>query len=275
MTTSYTPRLGLGKPSNNQRGWDDDLNEDWDIVDGSALGSLAVVAVEVPSSSLNVKVSAGTFRKQDGTVGSIAAVSSLAMAASSTNYVYANETGSVTSNTTGFPANTSICRLAVVTTDAGTVTSVVDSRAIMSSMGATLPIYANQSANAVLAGPGSGASAAPTFRPLGFADLPVLAPVTLEDAATITFDPTLGPDQQVTLGGNRTLAIANDAAGSAIEITLKQDATGSRTVTWWPGIRWPGGTAPTLTTAANKEDVFRIEKRGTGNYRGIILGQGF
>ena len=44
--------------------------------------------------------------------------------------------------------------------------------------------------------------------------------------------------------------------GRSFLLMLTQDGSGSRTVTWPAGIAWSGGTAPTLTTAANKTDVF-------------------
>ena len=80
------------------------------------------------------------------------------------------------------------------------------------------------------------------------------------DGATITFDMNESNTHSVTLGGNRTLAFTNTADGQAFMIRLKQDGTGSRTVTWTPGgsatILWAGGVAPTLTTTAGKVDTF-------------------
>lgn len=57
------------------------------------------------------------------------------------------------------------------------------------------------------------------------------------DGATITFDcsPTGGNRHQVTLGGNRTLALSNASSGQAVILDLIQDGTGSRTVTWFVG----------------------------------------
>lgn len=94
------------------------------------------------------------------------------------------------------------------------------------------------------------------------------------DASTITFDRGLGRKHKVTLGGNRTLAISNMNTGESIQIWLKQDATGNRTVTWWSGISWQdNNTVPTLTPTANKTDVFVIIKTGTGAYTGFVAGQ--
>ena len=60
----------------------------------------------------------------------------------------------------------------------------------------------------------------------------------------------------VTLGGNRTLANpTNITAGQSGVIVVTQDGTGSRTLAFGSYWKFPGGTAPTLTTAANSVDV--------------------
>jgi hypothetical protein len=93
------------------------------------------------------------------------------------------------------------------------------------------------------------------------------------DAATITFNLSASNIHMVTLSGNRTLVLSNSIVGQIFNIRLKQDGTGSRTVTWFSGISWPGGTAPTLTTTANKADSFVFVCTGTGTYDGFVLGQ--
>lgn len=80
--------------------------------------------------------------------------------------------------------------------------------------------------------------------------------VTLSDGATITINCALSNVFQVTLGGNRTIAApTNPLRGQMIVLIVRQDATGSRTLTWNSVFTWPGGTAPTLSTAANAVDV--------------------
>jgi hypothetical protein len=80
--------------------------------------------------------------------------------------------------------------------------------------------------------------------------------VTLTDAATIATDLSLGNQFQVTLGGNRTLgAPTNVVAGQSGVIRVVQDATGSRTLAYNSVFKFPGGTAPTLTTTANAVDL--------------------
>ena len=87
----------------------------------------------------------------------------------------------------------------------------------------------------------------------------------LTDGATIALNWNNGNVQSVTLGGNRTFTFSNPVAGGRYLISLKQDATGSRTITW-PTVKWRGGTAPTLTTTANKYDLITLIYDGTNYY---------
>jgi len=90
------------------------------------------------------------------------------------------------------------------------------------------------------------------------------ADATLTDGATITWDVGSSPVAKVTLGDNRTLsAPTNSAAGQFISIAVIQDATGSRTLTWNSAYEFTGDVAPTLTTTANKADIFVFKYNGT------------
>jgi len=93
------------------------------------------------------------------------------------------------------------------------------------------------------------------------------------DVSTVTFDLDVGNIHTVTLGGNRTLAISNEDAGQCFIIRLVQDATGSRTVTWFSTIKWAGGSAPTLTTTASKWDVLGFICTAADTYDGFVIGQ--
>jgi hypothetical protein len=82
--------------------------------------------------------------------------------------------------------------------------------------------------------------------------------VALTDAATIAVDmsATGGNNFSVTLAGNRTLGNPTGlTAGQSGIIYVTQDATGSRTLAYSSYWKFPGGTAPTLTTTANAVDA--------------------
>ena len=89
---------------------------------------------------------------------------------------------------------------------------------------------------------------------------------TLTDASTITWDVIASPVAKVTLGANRTLAApsgSTPAAGQFIALTVIQDGTGSRTLTWNATYEFTEDTAPTLTTTANKGDLFIFKYNGS------------
>ena len=77
----------------------------------------------------------------------------------------------------------------------------------------------------------------------------------LTDAATITANFADSNNFSVTLGGNRTLSNpTNIVAGQSGSIFISQDGSGSRTLAYDSYWDFAGGTAPTLSTAANAVD---------------------
>ena len=101
----------------------------------------------------------------------------------------------------------------------------------------------------------------------------IKTPITTDtDGATITFDMDVSNLHTVTLGGNRVLAVSNVDVGQKFTIRLVQDGTGTRTVTWFSTIKWPGGLTPTLTTTGGKTDVFGFICTAANTYDGFVIG---
>jgi hypothetical protein len=102
--------------------------------------------------------------------------------------------------------------------------------------------------------------------------------IELTDAPTITVDWSKGNTQAVTLHANRALVFTNGQKGGKYLLVIKQDATGSRTVTFPPSVRWPGGTSPIdpplLTTTANKTDYITFFCNGV-TYDALALAQNY
>jgi hypothetical protein len=93
------------------------------------------------------------------------------------------------------------------------------------------------------------------------------------DTSTITLDLRKSAKHAIpSLAGNRTLAVIESNVAQIFELMIKQDATGSRLVTWWGGITWAGGV-PTLSTGANKTDHFGFIEIASGNFHGFVIGQ--
>ncbi len=94
-------------------------------------------------------------------------------------------------------------------------------------------------------------------------DTAVTGTKTVVSPATATID-------FYTLTGNVTFTFPTAVAGRSFTMYLKQDATGSRTVTWPGNVVWPGGTAPTLTTTANKADIISFTCFDGTNWVGFV-----
>jgi hypothetical protein len=96
---------------------------------------------------------------------------------------------------------------------------------------------------------------------------------TLTDGATITPDFADSNNFAVTLGGNRTIANpTNLVAGQSGSIFIVQDGTGSKTASWGSYWDFIGGTAPTLTTAANAVDRIDYIVRSSTSIHAVFTG---
>lgn len=98
-------------------------------------------------------------------------------------------------------------------------------------------------------------------------------PYTANSSTAITLALTNGTVQIITLTGNATVTMPTATSGKSFILYLKQDGTGSRTVTW-STVKWPGGTAPTITSTASKQDIFSFFADGT-NWYGATVGQNY
>lgn len=91
---------------------------------------------------------------------------------------------------------------------------------------------------------------------------------TITDGAGFAVNWNNGNVQQVTIVNNRTPTFSNPKEGGRYILKIKQDGTGSRLITWsGMTVQWRGGTAPTLTTTANKADIITFIYMG-GVYYG-------
>ena len=76
--------------------------------------------------------------------------------------------------------------------------------------------------------------------------------------ATETINWNNGNVQYLIMDVNLTLSFSNPVSGHAYTLILKQDGSGTNSVTWPANVTWPGGTAPTITTTANAVDVVTL-----------------
>ena len=96
---------------------------------------------------------------------------------------------------------------------------------------------------------------------------------TANTSTAYTISLANGSFQILTLTGNATITMPTATAGKSFILLLKQDGTGSRTITW-STVKWPAGTAPTITSTASKQDIFSFFADGT-NWYGTTVGQNY
>jgi FtsP/CotA-like multicopper oxidase with cupredoxin domain len=101
----------------------------------------------------------------------------------------------------------------------------------------------------------------------------VETPYSANSSTAITLALTNGTVQIITLTGNATITMPTATSGKSFIMYLKQDATGSRTVTW-STVKWAGGTAPTITSTASRQDILSFFADGT-NWYGVVVGQNY
>lgn len=97
-----------------------------------------------------------------------------------------------------------------------------------------------------------------------------------ETVSTLTYASTITPNvanasiQTVTLTGNVTLnAFENPRTGQSLTLIIKQDGTGSRTLS--STMKWSGNTK-TLSTAANSVDIASVFYDGTNYWASLNKG---
>jgi len=98
-------------------------------------------------------------------------------------------------------------------------------------------------------------------------------PYSANSSTAITLSLANGTVQIITLTGNATITMPTAVSGKSFIMFLRQDATGSRTVTW-ATVNWAGGTAPTVTSTASKQDIYSFFSDGTSWY-GVNGGQNY
>lgn len=96
---------------------------------------------------------------------------------------------------------------------------------------------------------------------------------TATDGSTVTFDMSKSSLQIVTFlaATARTIAVSNVTVGQQFTLLLKFG--GANAITWFSGIAWQGGTAPTTTGVSGKTDTFTFICTATNAFFGYVAGQ--
>lgn len=103
-------------------------------------------------------------------------------------------------------------------------------------------------------------------------------PRTVSGAVTLSLvsPDTGGVQQLLTLSGNITaLTLPQPTPGRRLELMLRQDATGGRTVAWPASVKWPAGAAPVLTATASRLDWVELRAIDNSQWLGRVIGQNY
>lgn len=91
--------------------------------------------------------------------------------------------------------------------------------------------------------------------------------------AASDIDLSLGNYYSKTISGTTTFTVSNvPTTGTAASFILDLTNGGSATINWWTGVKWAGGTAPTLTTSGRDVLGFFTYDGGT-TWTGLVLGK--
>lgn len=80
--------------------------------------------------------------------------------------------------------------------------------------------------------------------------------------AALDVDCSAGNYFTKTINGASTFTVSNVPASRSYTFTLELEHT-SGAITWFSGVEWPGGTAPTLTTGKTHLFMFQTDNGGT------------
>jgi hypothetical protein len=76
-----------------------------------------------------------------------------------------------------------------------------------------------------------------------------------------------------TISTTTTLTVSNvPSTGTAVSFILDLTNGGAGTITWWSGMKWVGGTTPTLTASGRDVLGFFTHDGGT-TWSGFVLGK--
>lgn len=101
-----------------------------------------------------------------------------------------------------------------------------------------------------------------TTSPITKFDLFGASTQSIVSIAASNIDCSLGNYFTDTINGNKTYTVSNVPSNRAYSFTLEVNNT-SGTITWFSGVEWPGGTAPTLTTGKTHLFMFVTDNAGS------------
>lgn len=166
-------------------------------------------------------------------------------------------------NGTNFDGTAAITVTAAAGTLTGTTLNATVVTSSLTSVGTITSGVWTGTAVAVANG-GTGASTALGARTnIGF-----VTHTTLGTTGAVSIDTSTSTSFILSLTGNVTLSVTNDADGHRFTLYVRGQASGF-TITWFGSIKWSGGAAPTIPTVSGRVMPIGFVRLATGEWLGI------
>jgi len=225
----------------------------------------AALATSIGNSNTNIaavsvltSVNAAAITSANTVIGAVSVLTKTNLdAITSINTVVGNVSSTLATSIAN--SNTAIAAVSVLTS-VNLARIVATSAALATSIGTRLPLAGGaltgilSATDVICSGVGVDVDAL-LGKDVRIAKAAVADIVSLTDGANISVDFNAGQNFAVQLAGNRTIDNpTNCVPGQTGSIFVIQDGTGSRTLSYGTNYKFPGGTAPTLSTGASACD---------------------
>ena len=237
--------------------------------------------VEIESSTAQIKLydgtSGGVTFTTAGSVltlgGTLTATSYTGPVAASANITTTGNIGANTASpTTGSALDVKGAIALSQEIDPSTISNVADTGFLFANTDGAL-LFKNQAGsvtNLSAAAAGASTTAQNAFTAQQFFD-----DQALTSAATVSWNANTAQVATLTLGHNATVANATNHQSGGVYIMRVTQNTAPKTLAWSTGYKWPGNTAPVMTSTGGAVDIFTFVSDGTYMYGSFSGSQNF